>query len=73
MPTTPLFPSARAGSTAAAAVIAAPAAASTSEQRWDAWQAKGIAHDSASRRKLRIGGSILAAIAAAVFYALVGR
>ena len=42
------------------------------DERWAAWKAKGAAHDRAVRRKLAIAAPILL-VAAAVFYALIGR
>jgi hypothetical protein len=42
-------------------------------ERWEAWQAKGAAHDRALRRKLAIAAPVFAVVAAAIFYALVGR
>jgi small-conductance mechanosensitive channel len=43
------------------------------DERWDAWQAKGAAHDRAVRRKLAIAAPIVAVVAAALFYAVVVR
>jgi hypothetical protein len=56
-----------------AAVETVQAVPSSSDERWDAWQAKGAAHDRAVRRKLAIAGPVVAAIAAFVWYALVIR
>jgi hypothetical protein len=43
------------------------------DERWDAWQAKGVAHDRAVRRKLAIAAPVVAIVAAAILYALVIR
>ena len=43
------------------------------DERWEAWQAKGAAHDRAVRRKLAIAAPLVAVIAAVIFYALVIR
>ena len=58
-------------------VLTAPTAAqsvlpvsSTFDDRWTAWQAKGVAHDLAVRRKLTIAVPIVVIVAAAIFYAL---
>ena len=62
--------------------VAAPAQAPLStavpagpsfEQRWAAWQARGAAHDRAVRRKMAVATPILIAVAAVVFYLLLGR
>jgi small-conductance mechanosensitive channel len=45
----------------------------TFDERWEAWQARGAAHDRAVRRKLTIAAPLLAIVAAAIFYALVIR
>jgi hypothetical protein len=47
--------------------------ATSFDERWAAWQAKGAAHDRAVRRKLAIAAPILLIVAAVVFYALIGR
>ena len=64
--------SSAAGGTPAPVMIAA-AASSSFEERWQAWQAKGVAHDRAVRRKLAVAIPLLAATAAALFYLLAGR
>ena len=56
-----------------AAVETVQAVPSRFDERWEAWQAKGAAHDRAVRRKLAIVGPVVAAIAAFVLYALVIR
>jgi small-conductance mechanosensitive channel len=62
--------------------IAAPAQALLStpvpegasfEERWTAWQTRGAAHDRAVRRKMAVAAPILIAVAAVVFYLLLGR
>jgi hypothetical protein len=50
-----------------------PQASSSFEASWNAWQAKGAAHDRAARGKLTLAAPFLAIVAAAVFYALVSR
>lgn len=56
-----------------AAVFTAVPEVSSFDERWAAWQAKGVAHDQAFRRKMAVVGPILVAVAALVIYALVGR
>jgi hypothetical protein len=56
-----------------AAVSATIPGASSSDERWAAWQAKGAAHERAVRRKMAIAAPILIVVAAVVIYALVGR
>ena len=73
MSTTPLSPSARAVVTPAPAVTSSLPDLLTSEERWNAWQAKGLANDRAFQRKLAIAAPIAAVIAAAVLYALAVR
>jgi hypothetical protein len=65
-------------SSVSAAQVAAPAAnvdrATPSEaERWTAWDARGVAHDRAVRRKMTIAVSSLLVVAAAIVYALLGR
>jgi hypothetical protein len=43
------------------------------EERWAAWQAKGIARDRAGRRKMAVAAPIVLAVAAVVIYVLLGR
>ena len=43
------------------------------DERWQAWQAKGEAHDRAVRRKLAIAAPFVALATAAIFYTLVLR
>jgi small-conductance mechanosensitive channel len=57
---------------AAALSPAVPAAASF-EEKWAAWQAKGVAHDRAVRRKMTVAAPILIVVAAVVMYMLLGR
>ena len=45
----------------------------TFDERWAAWEAKGVAHDRAVRRKMAIAAPILLVVVAVVLYALVGR
>ena len=47
--------------------------ATSFDERWAAWQAKGAAHDRAVRRKLAIAAPIVLIVAAVVFYAMIGR
>jgi hypothetical protein len=47
--------------------------AASFEERWAAWQAKGVAHDLRVRRKAAIAAPILMVVAAVVIYALLGR
>jgi small-conductance mechanosensitive channel len=49
------------------------AAASTFDERWAAWRAKGAAHDRAVRRKTTIAAPILIVVVAVVMYALLGQ
>jgi hypothetical protein len=56
-----------------AAVTTVPPASSSFDERWEAWQAKGAAHDRAVRRKLAIAAPFFAIVAGAIFYALVVR
>jgi len=46
---------------------------SSSEERWAAWQAKGVAHERAVRRKLAFAAPIVILVAAVIVYALAGR
>jgi ferric-dicitrate binding protein FerR (iron transport regulator) len=46
--------------------------ASSFDERWAAWRAKGAAHDRAVRRKMAIAAPILIVVAV-VLYALLGR
>jgi small-conductance mechanosensitive channel len=57
--------------TPTAAVTTVPPASSSFDERWEAWQAKGAAHDRAVRRKLAIAAPIVAIVVAAILYALV--
>jgi hypothetical protein len=43
------------------------------DERWAAWQARGAAHDRAVRRRFGIATPVMALLAAAILYALVGR
>jgi small-conductance mechanosensitive channel len=43
------------------------------DARWAAWQAKGVAHDRALRRKLTVFMPIVIIVAAALVYALLSR
>jgi hypothetical protein len=45
----------------------------TFDERWAAWEAKGVAHDRALRRKRAIAAPILLVVVAVVLYALLGR
>jgi hypothetical protein len=56
---------------AAVATIREPS--SSFDERWEAWQAKGEAHDRAVHRKLAIAAPFVALAASAIFYALVLR
>ena len=58
------------------AVPEAPSALTTerepasADERWAAWQAKGVAHDRARRRKITIAAPVLIIVAALILYAL---
>jgi len=56
-----------------AAISTAVAEAAGFDERWAAWQARGAAHDRAVRRKMTVAAPILIAVAAVVFYVLLGR
>jgi small-conductance mechanosensitive channel len=56
-----------------AAVFTIQPGASSFDNRWAAWQAKGAAHERAVRRKMAIAAPILIVVAAVVIYALLGR
>lgn len=43
------------------------------DQRWDAWQRKGAAHDRAVRRQLAVGAPVVIAAVAVVAYFLLQR
>jgi len=43
------------------------------DERWAAWQARGVAHDRALRRKLGIAAPVVLMVAAVIVYALIGR
>jgi hypothetical protein len=45
----------------------------TSDERWAAWQAKGVAHDRAVRRKMAIAMPMAILVVAVILYALIGR
>jgi hypothetical protein len=64
LPTSTLHVSAQAVST--------PEPVSSFEERWAAWQARGVAHDRAVRRKMIIAAPIAMALAA-VLYLLFAR
>jgi hypothetical protein len=64
------------------AAVATPAkvAASTAvgesvgfDERWAAWQARGVAHDRAVRRRMAFAAPILILVGAVVINALLGR
>jgi hypothetical protein len=52
--------------------IAAPWSASFDE-RWAAWQAKGVVHDRAVRRKMAIAAPIAIVVIAVILYGSIGR
>ena len=52
--------------------VSTPAPVSSFEERWAAWQAHGIAHDRAVRRKAIIAAPIAMALAA-ILYLLFAR
>jgi small-conductance mechanosensitive channel len=56
-----------------AAISTAVPEAASFDERWAAWQAKGVAHDRAVRRKMAVALPILIAVAAVVIYLLQGR
>jgi len=43
------------------------------DQRWAEWQAKGVAHDRAVRRKIALASPALLIVGAVLIYALLGR
>jgi hypothetical protein len=67
--------------TTAATVVAPPGTptstlvtdSATFDERWAAWEAKGVAHDRAVRRKMAVAAPILLVVVAVVLYALLGR
>jgi DNA-directed RNA polymerase subunit K/omega len=69
----PSSPSAQDIVTATIAVTTPATASSSFDERWEAWQAKGAAHERAFRRKLALVAPVVVIVAAAVFYALVIR
>ena len=46
---------------------------SSSEERWAAWQARGVAHERAVRRKLAFAAPFVLLVVAVIVYAWVGR
>jgi hypothetical protein len=42
------------------------------DERWDAWLAKGAAHDRATRRKMTIAAPVVLIVLAIIVYALLG-
>ena len=57
----------------ATAVATIQAPSPSFDERWEAWQAKGEAHDRAVRRNLAIAAPFVAVAAGAILYALVLR
>jgi hypothetical protein len=55
-----------------AAIAAAGPETASFDERWAAWQAKGVAHDGAVRRKMAVAVPILLVVAAVVIYLLRG-
>jgi len=53
-----------------ATVATMPADSLSFDERWDAWRAKGEAHDRAVRRKLTLAAPFVAIVAGAILYAL---
>jgi hypothetical protein len=45
----------------------------SSDERWAVWQAKGVAHDRAVRRKMAIAVPIAIVVITVILYALIGR
>ena len=43
------------------------------DDRWAAWQAKGIAHDRAVRRTIALAAPVLIVVIGAIVYTLLGR
>jgi hypothetical protein len=43
------------------------------DERWAAWQAKGVAHDRTVRQRMAVTAPILIAVAGGVIYVLLGR
>jgi hypothetical protein len=56
----------------AALSTAVPEAASFDE-KWATWQAKGVAHERAARRKFAMAAPVLVVVAAVVIYVFLGR
>ena len=56
----------------AAAIPIASNNAPDFDERWDAWQAKGLAHDRAFKRKMTIALPILIVVTGVVTYVLLG-
>jgi hypothetical protein len=48
-------------------------ASSSFDDRWEAWQAKGAAHDRAVRRRLALAAPFLVIVTGALLYAFVLR
>jgi hypothetical protein len=61
------------GAPALTATVAIPAVSPSFDERWEAWQAKGAAHDRAVRRKLAIAAPLVVVMALVGFSALVIR
>ena len=60
-------------SVSTAAATLPPPVMPSFDERWAAWQARGAAHDRAVRRRFGIATPVMALLAAAILYALVGR
>ena len=43
------------------------------DERWAAWEAQGVAHHRAVRRKMAVAGPILIIVASVIVYAVLGR
>ena len=50
---------------------ASPVIQPSADERWTAWRARGVAHDGALRRRMRIAVPILAIVAAALYALLI--
>lgn len=55
------------------AVASVPIPQTSFDERWAAWQARGVAHERAFRRKVTVASPLLLVIAVVVIYLLLGR
>jgi hypothetical protein len=47
--------------------VAPPVVTTSFDERWRAWQARGVAHERAVRRKMLIAAPVVAAVGAAIY------